>query len=145
MIAFIEQIINPCAWVLGNLLIAYDAAAIVIFIVGYYVLFDPGATTAGKVIFRFFVSLVGLIMLVFIGTYIDPTGDRSWLDMPGEVDAWHPVLRVLVYGHIAFTVTSLAILLVLRKWYPHKLRIAPNEDLVKPRHETNEIPVAEKH
>lgn len=138
MIDFLVNYVNPVAWVLGNLLVAYIAAAVLIFVVGYYVIYDPSATTAGKLIFRFFISLLGLIILVFVGTYIDPTGDRSWLEMPGDVDAWRPVFRVFVYGYISFTLTSLAKLLVVRRWWPQKVKTAP--DLIKPRHETKEIP-----
>lgn len=139
MMDFFIDVINPIAWVIGNVLVAYDAIAVIIFVVGYYIIYDPKATTAGKLIFRFFVSLLGLIILVFVGTYIDPTGDRSWLDIPDDVDAWRPVFRCIVYGYIGFTMTSLAVLLVIRKWWPQKIKTAT--DLIKLRHETNEIPV----
>lgn len=137
MIDFLANVINPTAWVIGNLFIAYDAIAVLVFVVGYFIIYDPNTTTAGKFIFRFFLSLLGLIILVFVGTYIDPTGDRSWLDMPEDVDDWRPLFRIFVYGYIGFSTTSLAILLVIRKWWPQKVKTAA--DLVKPRHETNEI------
>lgn len=136
---FFLDVINHIAWVIGNILIAYDVFSVIVFVIGYYIIYDPKATTAGKLIFRFFVSLLGLIILVFVGTYIDPSGDRSWLDIPDDVDAWRPVFRCIVYGYIAFAMTSLAVLLVVRKWWPQKVKTAPY--LIKPRHETHEIPV----
>ena len=139
MIDFLLDVINPIAWVTGNVLIAYDAIIILIFVIGYIIIYDPSTTTAGKLIFRFFVSLMGLIILVFIGTYIDPAADRIWLELPNDVDGWRPVFRTIVYGYIGYSVTSLAVLLVIRKWWPDKVNTAP--DLVKPRHETNEIPI----
>ena len=139
MIDFLLNVINPIAWVLGNLLVAYDAISIIVFVIGYIIIYDPSTTTAGKLIFRFFVSLMGLIILVFIATYIDPAADHIWLELPNDVDAWHPVFRTIVYGYIGYSVTSLAVLLVIRKWWPNKVNTAP--DLVKPRHETNEIPI----
>lgn len=139
MIDFLVNVINPTAWVIGNLFVAYDAIAVLVFVVGYFIIYDPNTTTAGKFIFRFFLSLLGLIILVFVGTYVDPAGDRSWIDMPKDVDAWRPLFRILVYGYIGFSMTSLAILLVIRKWWPQKIRTS--EDLVKPRHEMNEITI----
>lgn len=139
MIDFLETAINPFAWVLGNFIIAYIALALIVFTTGYYALFDPSTTTAGKMIFRFFVSLLGLIVLIFVGTYVDPAGDRTILELPSDVEWWRPAFRAVVYGYLAFTITSLGKLLVLRKWYPQKLKTAP--DLVKPRHDTNETQI----
>lgn len=139
--AVIDTVINPTAWVFGNLLVAYDSVAILMFTVSYFVWFDPRATTGGKLIFRFFVSLLGVITLVFIGTFIDPAGDRIWLDLPSDVDLWRPVFRVIVYGYIGVTTTSLYVLLVIRKWRPSKTKAEP--DLVKVRRETSEIKLPE--
>lgn len=130
--------INNFAWVAGSILVAYIAVAIIVFVIGYYVLFDPKATTAGKFIFRFMLSLVGVIIMVFIGTYIDPSPNRDWSILPPDVMTWRPVLRFLVYGYVAFTITSLAWLLVMRKWRPSKVKSA-DMHLVEPR--TEEIPV----
>jgi hypothetical protein len=136
--------VNSFAWVAGSILVAYIAVAIVVFVIGYYVLFDPGATTAGKLIFRFMLSLVGVIILVFIGTYIDPSPNREWSFLPPDVTSWRPLLRFLIYGYVAFTITSLGVLLALRKWKPNRIKSAPDINLVKLRH-TNDIPtVTEK-
>jgi hypothetical protein len=132
--------INNFAWVAGNILVAYTAFAIVVFVIGYYVLFDPRATTAGKFIFRFMLSLVGVIILVFIGTYVDPSPNRDWSFLPPDVKSWRPILRFLIYGYVAFTITSLAVLLAIRKWRPNKVKSAQDRDLVELRH-TKEIPV----
>lgn len=135
--------INNFAWVAGNILVAYTAFAIVVFVIGYYVLFDPRATTAGKFIFRFMLSLVGVIILVFIGTYVDPSPNRGWSFLPPDVSSWRPILRFLIYGYVAFTITSLAILLGIRKWRPNRVKSAYDRDLVEPRH-TKEIPIVFK-
>lgn len=141
----IIDVINPIAWVAANLILAYTALALVVFVVLYYALFDPKATTGGKFIFRFMLSLVGIIGLVFLGIFVDPPPTRGWGVYPDYVDWWRPLLRLLVYGYVAFTVTSLAVLLVLRKWFPHKLKTAPSQELVKVRHETSEIPIVKPH
>ena len=138
------QIINPIAWVIGNLLIAYVAFAVLVFVISYYILFDPRATTAGKLIFRFFLSLVGIIALVFIGTWIDPVNNQSWLEIPSSIDLWRPVFRVIVYGYVSFTLTSLAVLLARRKWWPKSIKTAPDQQLVQPRHDTSDIPTVKR-
>lgn len=127
------QAINTFAWVAGNILVAYTAFAIVVFVIGYYVLFDPKATTAGKFIFRFMLSLVGVICLIFIGTYVDPSPKRAWSFLPPDVSTWRPLLRLLVYGYVAFTITSLAVLLGVRKWKPSLIKSKDTHDLVEPR------------
>lgn len=132
---------NQVAWVLANIILAYIAFALLLFVIMYYALFDPRATTGGKLIFRFMFSLVGVIGLVFLGIFVDPAPDREWFMYPPEVETWRPTLRLIVYGYVAFTITSLAVLLVHRKWFPHKLKVAPTQELVKVRHETSEIPV----
>lgn len=139
MIEFLLQL-NSIAWILSNALIAYIAFAVPGFVVLYYILYDPKATTAGKLIFRFMLSLVGIILLVFIGTFVDPTGGRNWATLPHDVEFWRPTLRLLIYGYVAFTITSLAVFLALRKWWPGLVKTAPDEALVKVRH-TSEIPI----
>lgn len=86
-------------------------------------------------------SLVGVIILSFLGIFVDPSSDTDWWEYPFEtVDAWRPVLRLVVYAFVAYSITTLAWLLVMRKWYPHKLKKASDLTLVKPRH-TTEIPI----
>lgn len=126
-------IINNFAWVAGNILVAYIAVAIVVFVLAYYILFDPKATTAGKFLFRFMVSLVGVIVLVFIGTYIDPSPNRDWSFLSLEVAGWRPIVRFAIYSYVAFTITSLAILLAVRKWKPHRLRSSDDRNLIEVR------------
>lgn len=132
--------VNSFAWILGNILVAYISVGVFIFVIVYYVLFDPKATTAGKMIFRFFLSLIGIVGLIFIGTFIDPAVDREWSTLPPDVDVWRPILRVFIYGYVAFAITNLAILLVVRKWWPARLDTAIDKDLVKLRH-TSDIPI----
>lgn len=132
MYDFIQEV-NAVAWVLSNVVLAYSSVALLVFVAGYYILFDPSATTGGKFIFRFMISLVGVMALVFIGVFVDPVAGRAWFTYPGDVALWRPVTRLIIYSYIAFTITSLAVLLVVRKWHPHKLVTA--RDLVKPRDE----------
>jgi hypothetical protein len=135
------DVINTIAWVGANILIAYIATAVVLFVVMYYVFFDPKATTAGRMIFRFMLSLVGVTGLVFIGIFIDPAGSRSPFSTPHDVEVWRPLLRLTIYGYVAFTITTLAIALIMRKWFPHKVKKSSDLALVKPRHDTEEIPI----
>lgn len=125
--------LDDIAWILSNLIIIYIAVALVIFVVGYYILFDPKATTAGGFVFRFAVSLLGVFALVFISLFVDPVKGREWFVFPGDVYEWRPLLRLLVYSYVAYTVTGLAVVLALRKWQPSKLKTAPQLDVVTPR------------
>lgn len=126
--------VNTFAWVASNLLIGYIGIALIVFVVGYYLLFHPGATTAGKLIFRFALSLVGVIGLVFISLFINPREGAAWNLYPGDVYWWRPAARFIVYAYVSYTITSLTVLLAVRKWRPGLIQTAPDEDtLVKVR------------
>lgn len=137
------EVINPILYVLSNLLVVYIAIALLVFVTAYYVLFDPRATTAGRQIFRFFLSLVGVILLVFIGTFVDPSPSRNWNRLAEDVEFWRPGLRFIVYAYVAYTVTALAVILWLRKFRPNRVKSAPDLNLVKVRHPTQSIQVIE--
>lgn len=138
------DVINAIAWIGANILIAYIALVVVLFVFMYYIFFDPTATTAGKMIFRFMLSLVGVIGLVFIGIFIDPSHNRNPVGAPApDVDFWRPIVRFVVYAYVAFTITALAVALILRKWYPHRVKKRADLNLVKPRHDTNPIQIIE--
>lgn len=122
-------------WIMSNILVAYIALALIVFVIGYYILFDPSSTTAGKFIFRFAISLVGVIGLVFIGLFIDPKVNQSWWQFPPDVLWWRPIVRLLGYAYVAYSITSLAVLLFIRKWHPEKLRTALDRSIVKTRKE----------
>ena len=133
--------INTVAWVFGNVVLAYTAFALIAFLIAYYTVFDPSATTGGRLIFRFMLSLAGVIVLVFVGIFVDPSTDQDWSRFPVEsVEWWRPLLRLAIYGFVAYSISSLAWLLAVRKWWPHKVKKASDINLVKVRH-TNEIPV----
>lgn len=133
--------INTFAWVLGNVMLAYVAFAQIAFIIAYYTIFDPSATTGGRLIFRFMLSFTGVIVLVPIGIFIDPAVSRVWLQFPVDtVEWWHPLLRLAIYSFVAYSISSLAWLLAVRKWFPHKVKKASDINLIKVRH-TAEIPV----
>ena len=133
--------VNTVAWVLGNVLLAYTAFALITFLLAYYTIFDPSATTGGRLIFRFMLSLAGVIVLVFIGIFVDPSPNLEWYVFPGEsIEWWRPLMRLAVYSFVAYSISSLAWLLAVRKWWPHKVKKASDINLVKVRH-TSEIPV----
>lgn len=137
----IVNVINVVAWVVGNVILAYTAVALIGFLIAYYAIFDPSATTGGRLIFRFMLSLAGVIFLVFIGIFVDPSPDREWFMYPeGSVEWWRPLLRLVIYGFVAYSISSLAWLLAVRKWWPHKVTKASDINLVKVRH-TSEIPI----
>ena len=131
----IPDSINSFLWITANLLVAYIGFALVVFLVGYYYLFDPRATTAGRFLYRFALSLLGVILLIFIGTFLDPQPGRGVFEYPGDVLWWRPLLRFVAYLGVAYTVTSLAVLLWIRKYRPDLLRTSLDRELVKPRHE----------
>lgn len=134
------ETINAIAWVSANLLVVYVAFVLAVFVVGYYTFFDPRATTAGKMIFRFMLSLVGVIGLVVVGTFIDPSHSREWFSYPGDVASWRPIARLVIYLYVAYTISSLAVVLFIRKWKPHLVKKKSDMDLVRVRH-TSEIPI----
>lgn len=135
------DVINSIAWIGANVLIAYIALLVVLFVLMYYIFFDPTATTAGRMIFRFMVSIVGVIGLVFVGIFVDPSAGRAWFEFPGDAAPWRPIFRLVIYAYVAFTITSLAVSLILRKWFPHKVKKKSDLALVKPRHDTSDIPI----
>lgn len=136
----ITEPVNEVAWVVSNLALAYTCVVLVVFLVAYVIIFDPRATTGGQLIFRFMLSLVGVIVLSYIGVFVDPAQGQSWFLYPGEelVETWRPITRLVVYVFVAFSITALSRLLILRKWFPHKVKKAGDLVLIKPRH-TSEI------
>lgn len=133
----IDSALNSFLWIVSNMLVVYIAVVLVIFLVGYYILFDPRATTAGKFVYRFALSLLGVIALVFIGVWVDPAPGRQWYEYSGDTLWWRPLLRFVAYLGVAYTVTALAVLLAVRKWWPHLLQTSQTKELVKPRHDNN--------
>lgn len=132
--------INSFLWVGANAMLGYSSVVLMLFLVAYYILFDPRATTGGKLIFQFILSLAGLILLNVISVFIDPSRDNRWYIYPDDVQPWRPIMRFLIYGFVAYAITSLAVLLALRKWWPQKLRKASDIALIKVRH-TSDIPI----
>lgn len=130
--------LNAFAWVGSNVLVGYITVALVAFVIVYYALFDPKATTAGRFIFRFVVSLIGVIGLIFISLFIDPRAGTSWHIYPGDAVWWRPGLRFIVYGYVSYAITTLIALLVVRKWWPHLVATAEDKKLVRLRNETEE-------
>lgn len=127
--------VNTIAWVTSNILVAYIAIVLFVFVIGYYVLFDPRATTAGRFVYRFAVSLVGVIGLVFISLFVDPVFGKEWYVFPEDIAFWRPLVRLAAYAYVAYSVTALTILLVIRKWWPQRLRTSRDHYLVKARSE----------
>lgn len=125
----VRTIINTVAWVLGNVLLGYSAVVLVVFLGAYFYFFDPRATTGGRLIFQFMLSLVGIISLNVIAVFIDPSRDNAWYIYPDDVDPWRPTVRLIVYGFVAYAVTSLVILLILRKWFPNRVKKASDIEL----------------
>jgi hypothetical protein len=134
------EFINSLMMVAGRILVGYISFAIVVFVIAYYILFDPRATTAGKFIFRFMLSLVGVILLSFVGTFISPaTSGYNRSIPPPDVFSWITLLRIIVYGYVAFAITSLAVLLAIYRWWPTRIK-NKNLAFVEPR-STKDIPI----
>lgn len=134
------SVLNSWLWVFGNVALAYSSIVLILFVVAYYIIFDPQATTGGRLIFQFMLSLAGVMTLVFIGIFIDPAANSSWMTLNHDVEWWRPFVRFIVYGFVAYSITSLVVLLIMRKWFPEKLTKASDFSLVHPRH-TSEIPI----
>lgn len=127
------QELNTIFWVATNILVAYTMGILIVFVVLYYALFDPRATTAGKFVFRFMLALVGVTSLSIIGIFLDPSRGQNWSQIPIDTLPWRPFIRMLVYGYVAYAITGLAVLIVIRKWWPEKIRTAKTRDLLKTR------------
>ena len=133
--------INPISWVVANLVLVYIGVLLLAFTILYPILFDPSATTGGKMIFRFALSLSLVVAVIVVGIFIDPRHDLPWYAYPGDTVWWSPVARLAAYLYVAYTITSLVIFLWKRKFYPQKIKRVPDKDLVRPRHDTDEVPI----
>lgn len=127
---------NSFAWIAANVLVIYISVALLVFVMVYSAIFDPKATTGGLLIFRFMVSLVGVVGLVFISIFLNPTDGRAWHAYPGDVYWWRPMLRMVAYAYVSYSTTKLISYLIKRKWFPHKLKKIAPEELVLTRDET---------
>jgi len=115
--------LNHVLWVTGNLVSLTIFISAMIFAVAYPILFKFEQTTAGKLIWRSIFSVGGFGLLAVIGTFID--GRVNWTEIPPDIEWWRPLVRMVVYGVISYTYASLVALLVLRRFFPHKLVVAP--------------------
>lgn len=138
---FLLNVFNSIFWVAANMTIIYIGVTLLAFLFFYYRWFDPKVTTAGQFIFRFTMSLLGIIALVFIGIFIDPRASIAWFTYPGDVIWWRPAVRLLAYGYVAYTVTGLAVLIYMRKFHPHRLRTARDREMLTPRAKTGPIDI----
>ena len=145
IITFLESI-NPFLWIVSNLALIYIGIALILFVVAYQVFFDPKATTGGKMIFRFALSLSLVVAVIYMGIFVYPRHDIPWHEYPGGTVWWRPAALLAAYGYVAYTITALIWFLWKRKFRPEKLDTAPDKLLVKPRHDTAELPtIKEKH
>lgn len=115
--------VNTVLWVAGNLIGLSIFLSALIFALAYPILFNPALTTAGKRIWRAIFSVGGFGLLAVIGTFID--GRVPWTEMPADVDAWRPIVRIVIYGFIGYSYASLVGLLVLRRFFPNRIKITP--------------------
>lgn len=125
--------LNGFVWIASNIMVAYISMLLVVFVIGYFILFDPKATTAGKYIFRFFLSLFFLIGLSFINFFVYPDSSHKIAPDLHGVLSWKLLVRFVAYAYVAFTVTGLSILLIVRKWWPMHLRTSLDYEIIKPR------------
>lgn len=127
--------INTIFWVSSNALVGYITAAVYVFLVAYYVMFNPQATTAGRLLFRLLFALGGVMTLVFVGVFVDNRPDEDWLTFPGDTLWWRPTLRILGYAFLAYAVTALISFMVKVRWFPHKLKTPRDKELLRLRQE----------
>lgn len=127
--------INTVLWIVSNVLVGYIAMASVLFVVGYLILFDPLTTTAGKIVFRLMISLAGVMVLVFIGVFLDNRPDQDWLTFQGDTLWWKPGVRLIIYGYMAYAATILLNFLIVIKWFPSRLKTPRDKELIHLRNE----------
>ena len=144
IVDFLEWL-NPTIWVIANLALIYIGVLLLAFTILYPTLFDPSATTGGKMIFRFALSLSLVVAVIVVGIFIDPRHDIPWYEYPGDTIWWRPIVLLGAYLYVAYIITSLVIFLWKRKFYPQKLKRAPDKELVKPRHDTAEVPTIKEN
>ena len=137
--------INPTLWVFSNLVLIYIGSALIAFVILYQAWFDPKATTGGKMIFRFAWSLILVVAVIDVGIFIDPRQDLPWYEYPRDTIWWRPIIRAAAYSYVSYTISALILFLWKRKFRPEKLKTAPDRLLVKPRHDTAEIPTIKEH
>lgn len=116
---------STVVWVLGNVIAFLVFAAAAAFSILYPILFKVELTTGGKLIWRAILSTAGFGLLVVIGLFVD--GRSEWTEMPPNVIWWRPLSRLMVYGFIAFTFSSLVALLLRRRFWPKTVVTAPDE------------------
>ena len=104
IVDFLEWL-NPIFWVIANLGLIYIGVLLLAFTVLYPTLFDPSATTGGKMIFRFVLSLSMVVALIVVGIFVDPRHDIPWYEYPGDTIWWRPTIRLAVYTYISHTKT----------------------------------------
>jgi hypothetical protein len=115
--------LNTVLWVVGNVVALSIFLSALLFAIVYPILFNPSLTTAGKLIWRAIFSVGGFGLLAVIGIFID--GRVPWNEMPDDVDPLRPVVRFIVFGFIAYSYASLVGLLVLRRFFPGKIKVVP--------------------
>ena len=144
IVDFLEWL-NPTIWVIANLALIYIGVLLLAFTILYPTLFDPSATTGGKLIFRFALSSGMVVALIVVGIFIDPRPDIQWYEYPGDTIWWRPIVLLGAYLYVAYTITSLVTFLWKCKFYPQKLKRAPDKELVKSRHDTAEVPTIKEN
>lgn len=122
MMDFLHEI-NVILWVIGNalgFLVFFSATA---FAILYPLLFKLGQTTGGVKIWWAVLSVMGFGFLTFLGIFVD--GRVPAWEMPPDVSWWRPIVRLAVYAVIAYSFGGLVIYLLMRRFDPERLKIAP--------------------
>ena len=127
--------INTIFWVSSNALVGYITIALYVFLVAYFVMFNPRKTTAGRLLFRLLFALGGVMTLVFVSVFIDNRPDEDWLTFPGDTLWWRPTLRIFGYLFLAYAVTALISFMVKVRWFPHRLKTPRDKELLRLRQE----------
>lgn len=116
--------VNTFLWVTGNLIVLLVFLSAIAFAVTYPILFNPNQTAGGRAIWKAIGSVAGIGLLVVVGLFID--GATSWTARPEHVELWRSILRLLVYGWVAYSFLDLVRVLIYRRFWPDKLKTAPS-------------------
>ena len=114
---------NTIAWVTSNILVLTIFVSATAFVILYPLFFRFEATTAGILIWRAVLSFALIAALSVIGLFVD--GRVDWWVLPIDVAWWRPTVRLVVFGFIAYTFGSLVGLVIVRRFWPSRVKIHP--------------------
>lgn len=118
--------INTVFWVAANYagLVVFIASGL--FTILYIIFWNPRVTTAGWLIWSAFLAITLFGLNQVLGVWVD--GRTSVYELPTDVAWWRPVVRLIAMGVVAYTFARLVTFVVVRRFWPDRVKIAPPEE-----------------